>query len=641
MLGHQAIVTLNGKIGQCTPLRCFFCVAMNNPTDIRDIAIIAHVDHGKTTLVDGMLKQTHTFRDNQAEMQQTTILDRNELEREKGITILAKNTAVNYKGVKINIIDTPGHADFGGEVERVLNMADAALLVIDAADGPMPQTRHVLQKALQTGLKIIVVINKIDKKDARPGEVLRETEELFLKLATHSKHLEFPVVYAVGRDGKAFHKAPTKDDLDKPGDLTPLFETILKEVPNAVRNTELPVQALISTLDYDPHLGKLGVGRIRRGVLKRNQSVVAITPEHVGGTYRIEKIYTSEGIGRLEIEEAVSGDIVAIAGIGDIEIGQTIADPQNPEALEKMEVDEPTLKVTIGANTSPFAGREGKYVTSRQIGERLEKEKEVNLGMRFADLGGGEFEVAGRGELHLAILIETMRREGYELQVSKPQVIIKDGLEPFDEVTVEVPDEYVGVATTEMGKRRAEMIDMEADGKGTTAITYLISERNMIGVRNLLLIQTRGNVVISHMFVGYKPLAPVVEELRNGALVSFETGKVTGYTLENAQMRGVTFVDPGDEVYEGMVVGLNNRLNNIDINLIKGKHLTNMRAANKEMKLVITPAYRMSLEQALDFIEEDELIEVTPKNLRFRKKRLSKLERIRYERKERRSENAE
>ncbi|MEK7155202.1 MAG: GTP-binding protein, partial [Patescibacteria group bacterium] len=379
------------------------------------------MDHGKTTLVDGMLKQTHTFRANEAEMTQTTILDSNELEREKGITILSKNTSVFYKDVKINIIDTPGHADFGGEVERVLNMADAALLIVDAAEGPLPQTRFVLKKALEAGLKIIVVINKIDRKDARPAEVLNQTEELFLKLATHNDHLDFPVIYAIGREGRAGEKI---DELA--ADLAPLFELILREVPNAVKNTEEPMQMLISTLDYDNHLGKIGIGRVRRGTIRIGQNVAQVTPEKKLGTFRIEKLFTSHGIKREEVKEAPAGDIVGIAGVSNIEIGQTITDPSNPEALAQTVIEEPTLKVTVGPNTSPFAGREGKFVTGRQVGERLGREKEINLGLRISEGEGGAYTVIGRGELHLAVLLETMRREGYEIQVSKPEVILKD-----------------------------------------------------------------------------------------------------------------------------------------------------------------------------------------------------------------------
>lgn len=595
--------------------------------DIRNIAIIAHVDHGKTTLVDGMLKQTHTFRENQAEMQQTTILDSNELEREKGITILAKNTSVVYKDVKINIIDTPGHADFGGEVERVLNMADAALLVVDAAEGPLPQTKFVLEKALGVGLKIILVINKIDKKDARPEEVLAETEELFLKLATDAKHLEFPVIYTIGREGRA---GKTPDKMEK--DLTLLFEMILREVPTAVTGEGEPLKMLISTLDFDPHLGKLGIGRLRSGVLRTGQRVTLLTPEKTFGNYNVEKMYTSKGIDRIETKVADSGDIITLAGIKEISIGQTVADVENPVAFPVISVGEPTLKVTIGANTSPFAGREGKYVTSRQIKDRLLQEREINLGMKFTELGGGEFEVVGRGELHLAVLIETMRREGFEMQVSKPQVVLKGNQEPYDEVSVEVPEEYIGEVTTEIGRRRGEMIDMKSDGKGGSRVVYRISQRNMIGARNELLTRTRGTVVLNSVFLGFDNQSSVAQDLRNGVLVALETGKTLAYSLESAQERGVTFVDPGEDVYEGMIVGLNTRENDIDMNVTKGKHLTNTRASNKDVKTTLSPAYKMSLEQALDFIEDDELLEVTPVSLRLRKKHLTRLGRVKAQR---------
>ena len=582
------------------------------------------MDHGKTTLVDGMLKQTHTFRENEAEMNQTTILDSNELERERGITILAKNTAVAYKGVKINIIDTPGHADFGGEVERVLNMADAALLVVDAAEGPLPQTRFVLKKALETGLRVIVVINKVDKRDARPEEVLRETEELFLKLATSHEHLDFPVIYAVGREGRAGLKPTTLAE-----DLTPLFEMILAEAPNAVRDTEEPVQMLVSTLDFDPHLGKIGIGRIRRGTLRVGQTVAKVTESGKLGTFRVEKLYTSRGIKREEVAEAPAGDIVGIAGVAGIEIGQTITDPAVAEALPTIHVAEPTLRITVGANTSPFAGREGKFVTSRQVGERLMKEKEINLGLRIEMLDGGSFEVVGRGELHLAVLLETMRREGYETQVSKPEVIVKEGQEPYEEVTVDVPDEYLGAVNTEMGKRRAMMTDMHTDGRGSTRMIFEISQRNLMGARNLLLTATKGTVVFNTMPLGYRQMGTALARTRNGVLVANDTGKSMAYSLENAQERGELFVEPGEEVYEGMIIGLNSRENDMEINVCKDKAKTNVRSATKEMKISLTPAIKMSIEQALDFIEDDELIEITPLTIRMRKKFLTHPERVR------------
>ena len=599
------------------------------PTDIRNIAIIAHVDHGKTTLVDGMLKQTHTFRANEAEMTQTTILDSNELEREKGITILSKNTSVFYKDVKINIIDTPGHADFGGEVERVLNMADAALLIVDAAEGPLPQTKFVLKKALEAGLKIIVVINKIDRKDARPAEVLNQTEDLFLKLATSHEHLDFPVIYAVGREGRAGEKV---DQLAS--DLTPLFELILREVPNAVVNTDQPLQMLVSTLDYDTHLGKIGIGRVRRGTIKIGQTVAQVTPTAKLGTFRIEKLFTARGIKREEIKEALAGDIVGIAGVDNIEIGQTITDTDNPEALLQTKIEEPTLKITVGPNTSPFAGREGKFVTGRQVWERLAREKEINLGLRISETDGGAYTVIGRGELHLAVLLETMRREGYELQVSKPEVILKDHEEPFEEVTIDLPDEYVGIVTTEMGRRRATLVDMAADGRGNTRIMYEISQRNLMGARNILLTQSKGTVLFNSIALGYRSMGETLPRMRNGVLVAFETGKATTYSLNTAQERGTLFVGPGVDVYAGMVVGLNNRESDIDINVTKGMALTNMRQSFKNIKPPLTPPVEMSIEQALDFIEDDELLEITPKNIRLRKKLLMHLDRVRANRKQ-------
>jgi len=597
--------------------------------DIRNIAIIAHVDHGKTTLVDGMLKQTHTFRANEAEMSQTTILDSNELEREKGITILSKNTSVFYKDVKINIIDTPGHADFGGEVERVLNMADAALLIVDAAEGPLPQTRFVLKKALEAGLKIIVVINKIDRKDARPAEVLNQTEELFLKLATHHKHLDFPVIYAIGREGRS-----GSDPMQLGSDLSSLFDLILAEVPNAVKNTEAPLQMLVSTLDYDNHLGKIGIGRVRRGTIKIGQMVAQVTPEAKLGTFRIEKLFTSHGIKREEIKEAPCGDIVGIAGVDNIEIGQTIIDPGTSEALSQTKIEEPTLKITVGPNTSPFAGREGKFVTARQVRERLVREKEINLGLKIFEADGGAYTVIGRGELHLAVLLETMRREGYELQVSKPEVILKDHEEPFEEVTIDTLSEYVGAVTMEMGRRRAGLVDMAADGRGNTRMVYEISQRNLMGARNILLTQSKGTILFNSMGLGYRPMGETLPRMRNGVLVAFETGKTTTYSLNTAQERGTLFVGPGVEVYTGMIVGQNTRENDIDINVTKGMALTNMRQSFKNIKPPLTPPVEMSIEQALDFIEDDELLEITPHSLRLRKKLLTHLDRVRAKRKQ-------
>ena len=602
--------------------------------EIRNIAIIAHVDHGKTTLVDALLKQTSSFRDNQKEMGESLIMDSGDLEKEKGITILAKNTSVFYKGSKINIIDTPGHADFGGEVERILNMASGALLLVDAAEGPLPQTRFVLKKALQTGLKIILVINKIDKKDARAKEIIAEVETLFLEVAEDEDALNFPTIFAVGRDGKAFKELPTSYSSEEPGDLTPLFDTIIDVVPNSAVNEDQPFQMLISTLDYDTHLGKLCIGKVNRGILKKGDAITLVDEGKVIGNFRAQKLYTSEGLVRKEIEEATSGDIIALAGIPQLTIGQTITNPSNPESLPKIHVEEPTIKVTVGANTSPFAGREGEFVNSRQIRERLLREKETNLGLSIEeDPESANFIVGGRGELHLAVLIETMRREGFELQVSKPQVIYKtiDGVvsEPYEEVTIDVPQEHVGVITEEMSVRRAQLLDMTNQYDNTTRFIYKASSQNMLGIRNALLTKTRGTAVLNSSFLGYSPKVERAEIKRNGALIASEAGASLGYGLANAQERGILFIGAGVNVYEGMVVGLSSRDQDIELNVCKGKKLTNMRSKGSDDSLALYPPMQLSLEQALDFINDDEMLEVTPKNLRIRKRYLSALERKR------------
>ena len=599
--------------------------------DIRNIAIIAHVDHGKTTLVDAMLKQTHTFRDNEAEMSQTTILDSNDLERERGITILAKNTAVFYKGIKINIIDTPGHADFGGEVERVLNMADGALLVVDAAEGPLPQTKFVLKKALEYNLKIILVINKIDRKDARVAQIIKETEDVFLHVAKDEHQLRFPIVYAVGRDGKAWNKMP--DSLESEGSLEPLFETILETVPNAVTAVDQPLQMLISTLDYDNYLGRLSIGKIHRGKMQKGQTIALVENDKSLGNFRIEKIYTNWGIKRIEATEAVCGDIVALAGIPQLKIGQTVTDPENLESLPAISVTPPTLKITIGPNTSPLAGREGKYTTSRQIRERLLKEKETNLGLKIEENPDGiDFLVSGRGELHLAILIENMRRESYELQVSKPQVIFQEEngqkTEPFEEVTIDIEQAFVGPVTSEMGSRKAQLLDMHSSDFGATRLIYKISQRNLLGARNSLLTSTKGTVLFNSTLSGYEPVGPTIDKLRNGVLIASELGKSLSYGLENAQDRGQMFIGPGVNVYEGMIVGENSRGEDIAVNVCKGKAMTNVRS-NKEVGIQLIPPVTFSLEQWLDFIDDDELLEVTPKSLRGRKRYLSEVNRRR------------
>lgn len=607
--------------------------------DIRNIAIIAHVDHGKTTLVDGMLKQTHSFRDNQSEMTQTTILDSNDLEREKGITILAKNTAVMYEGTKINIIDTPGHADFGGEVERIINMADGAILLVDAAEGPLPQTKFVLQKSLERRLKLIVVVNKIDKKDADPQGVLNQIENLFLSLVDDESLLDFPVIYAVGREGKAWNHLPSKEEQAAPGDLKPLFEQILTTVPSARGDDEAPFQLLISTLERDSYLGKLCIGRITRGVIHQGDRVALVTPEKNLGNSTVEKLFLSQGIEKIPVTEAFSGDIVAIAGIKELSIGQTVCAPTTPDPLPTIHVSEPTLKITIGPNTSPLAGREGKFLTSRQISERLIKERETNLGLRIEEQTDGVgFVVAGRGELHLAVLIETMRREGYELEVSKPQVIYKQEngvtMEPFDEVTIDIPDEFVGAIQTEFGKRKADLKHLEPNGRGDTRLMFEISEKNLLGARTSLLTETRGTLQMSSLFVGYKVAGTEFARTRNGVLIASEAGKSATYGLDNAQQRGSLFIGAGEDTYAGMVIGLNSREQDMDVNVNKVKPSTNVRSASKDMMIKITPPIRFSLEQALDFLADDELMEVTPTVLRLRKKHLSVNDRAKAARKQ-------
>lgn len=606
--------------------------------EIRNIAIIAHVDHGKTTLVDAMLKQTHTFRENQKEMNENLIMDSNDLEKEKGITILAKNTSVFYNNTKINIIDTPGHADFGGEVERVLNMASGAILLVDAVEGPLPQTKFVLKKALEAKMKIILVINKIDKRDARVKEVINEVENLFLDLAHDDSALHFTTLYAVGRDGKAFAHLPENYNDETTGDLTPLFETLLKEIPNSAVNDDKPFQMLISTLDYDNHVGKLCIGKVSNGVLEKGQSVVLVEENKVLGNYRVQKLYTSIGLERKEVEEVTSGDIVAIAGIPQLTIGQTVTAPENPVSLPKIELEEPTIKITIGPNTSPFLGKEGKFASSNQIKDRLMKEKEINLGLRIGqDENSANYSVAGRGELHLAVLIETMRREGYEMEVSKPQVLYKkiDGVthEPFEEVTIDVSSEFIGAITEEMSKRKAELQHMTTERNDTTRFVYKISSQNLLGARNILLTKTKGTIQMNTYGLGYFPKIGKMESLRNGALISSESGTTLSYGLANAQERGTLFVGSGIPVYEGMIIGIGTRENDIEVNVCRAKQLTNNRSSGEGVAIQLTPPTILSLEQALDFINDDELLEVTPLNIRMRKRYLSATQRRIMERK--------
>lgn len=597
---------------------------------IRNIAVIAHVDHGKTTLVDFMLKQSHTFRENEAEMTQTTIMDSNPLERERGITILAKNTGILYKDYKINIIDTPGHADFSGEVERTLNMADGALLIIDAQEGPMPQTKFVLKKALELGLKVIVVINKIDKTLADIDKTISLTHDLFLELATDPDQLDFLVFYAIGREGKA---AESREGVATSNSLEPILNAIISNIPSP-KIMEGPFKMLASALDYDAHKGKHVIGRIYSGEAKVGMPVT-IVKESKTATGKIDHIYVTRGLTKTEVDTAVAGDIIEITGAGETEIGDTIADPTELTPLPRISIEEPTIKIAMSANSSPFAGKEGQFSNSRQILERLEKELETNVGLRLEVLSD-KFILSGRGELHLSILIETLRREGYEFQVGKPEVITKmiDGreVEPVEDTIIDVPDEYVGQVSEELGKRRGSMTNMMSDHKGNTRLEYKIPSKSLIGIRSILLTRTKGTAVLNTMFNGYEPLTPPVTKIRNGVLIASESGSALAYGLANAQERGVTFVEPSTKVYEGMIVGLHAKSDDIEINVTKEKKQSNMRSKGEGVALALTPPILMSLEQCLDFLEDDELLEVTPQSLRLRKKLLTQMDRVRNKR---------
>lgn len=594
-----------------------------DPKNIRNIAIIAHVDHGKTTLVDGLLKQSHTFRDNQAEMNQELIMDSGDQEKERGITITAKITAVQHGDYRINIIDTPGHADFSGEVERTLNMADGCILIVDAQEGPMPQTKFVLTKALANGLKPIVVINKIDKPGNRLGEVEDELADLFLELAVHEDQLHYPVYYAVGREGKAWNEVPA--DPTQSGDLEVIFQSIITEVPAPQVELEKPFQMLVTALSYDSFKGKYAIGRISRGSIKAGDQVVVCKKDGAHQKTKAELIFMSRGVSKFEVEKGISGDIVQITGLKDIQIGETVADVHNPEALPILEVEAPTLQVYLGPNTSPFKGTEGEFNTSRQIAERLEKELEMNIGLRVEDQGIG-FLVSGRGELHLSVLIETMRREGYEFEVGRPQVVLKEEngevLEPLEELIIEVPAEHAGAVQMELGTRRAALKEQFTTSQGATKLVYELPTRAVLGLRNLLITATKGTIIMNSLTIGYQPLGPKLQQLRNGALISFEQGTSTPYSLENAQARGEVFVGPGEKVYAGQIIGLNNRGDDLEINIVKEKHLTNIRSSSSDGIVQLVPFTQLSLEQCLDFIENDELLEVTPKNLRLRKREL-------------------
>lgn len=602
---------------------------MNDTTKLRNIAIIAHVDHGKTTMVDGLLKQSNTFRDNQAEMDQQLIMDSGDQEHERGITITAKQTAIFYNDYKINIIDTPGHADFSGEVERTLNMADGVLLIVDAQEGPMPQTKFVLSKALSLGLKPVVVINKIDKPAHRVNEVLDEVADLFLELAIDEDQLHYPVYYAIGRDGKAWREMPA--DPSAPADLTPIFEAIIADIP-APQAADGPFQLMVTSLQYDSFLGKYAIGRIARGRATKSLPVVLIKRDgsHVSG--RIDKIFGYRGLVKEELAEALPGDIVSLTGIAEAEIGETIADKEQPEALPGITIEQPTLRMYLGPNTSPMKGREGEFTTSRQIGDRLQKELETNVSLQVEDNGIG-FTVAGRGELHLSVLIETMRREGYEFEVGRPQVvtITEDGVtkEPVEEVLIEVGPEFVGAISQELGSRRAELIKQETTSSGAMRISYRMPTRALIGLRNILLTATKGTVIMNSLPAGYEPITVQLPKTRNGVLIAFEAGTATPYALQAAEARGELLIGPGTEVYAGMIVGQYNRQDDLEINVCKAKHLTNMRSKSSDGTVQLTPHTQFSLEQCIDFIEDDELLEVTPKNLRLRKRYLDATERKR------------
>ncbi len=594
---------------------------MKDPKFIRNVAIIAHVDHGKTTIVDGLLKQSNTFRSNQAEMEQSLIMDSGDQEHERGITITAKQTSVYWGDYKINIIDTPGHADFSGEVERTLNMADGVLLIVDAQEGPMPQTKFVLSKALGLGLQPVVIINKIDKPSRRIEEVYDEIADLFLELAVDESQLYYPVYYAIGREGKAWKELP--DNLSEHTDFTQIFNAIVNDIPAPCAQVEAPFQMLVAALQYDSYLGKYAVGRINRGAAKKGQPVILIGTDGKMTSTRIDKTFVYRGLGREEVDSAIAGDIVAITGITEAKIGETIADSENPEALPVIDIEAPTISIYLGPNTSPMKGREGKFNTSRQIGDRLKRELETNVSLRVENDSIG-FKVSGRGELHLSVLIETLRREGYEFEVGRPEVvtIIEDGIEkePVEELLIEIAPEFVGAVSQELGARRAEMTKQEQTGTATTRMTYVLPTRALIGLRSLLLTETKGTVIMNSLPHGYQPMGPKLPKNRNGVLVAFESGLATPYALEAAEARGELFVGPAVEVYNGMIVGQYNRKEDLEINVCKEKHLTNMRSKSSDGAVQLTPYTDLSLEQSIDFIEDDELLEITPKNLRLRKR---------------------
>lgn len=596
--------------------------------NMRNIAIVAHVDHGKTTLVDSMLQQSGTFHQN--EHVADRVMDSDDIEKERGITIMAKNTAIQYQDYRINIVDTPGHADFGGEVERVLKMVDGVLLVVDSFDGPMPQTRFVLRKAMELGIKACVVVNKIDRPDARPEEVLDEVLDLFLDLDADEDQMEFPFVFGSGRDGYSVSNLEEVDNaVANGGNLDALFQMIIDEIPAPVGQVDGPLQLLVSNIDYDNYVGRLAIGRVERGSIKTGQQIaISQKGEEGSRTSRIAKLMRYEGLNKVEIEEASAGEIVVVAGVTDIEIGETITNTDNIEPLDFVEIDEPTIAMTFSVNDSPLAGTEGKYLTSRHLRDRLAREVEKNVSMQVEETSSSEsFIVKGRGELSLSILLENMRREGYELEVSKPQVVTKevDGkvMEPIEEVFIEVPADYVGVVIEKMAERKAEMQEMAAGHSGYSKLTFLIPSRGLIGYRNEFLTDTKGNGIMNTTVHGFEPWKGEIETRSSGVLVATQSGESVAYGLHSAQNRGELFIGPGEKVYEGMVVGRTNKMDEVEVNVCKTKKLTNVRASGSDDAVILTPPTRFSLEQCLEFVEDDELIEVTPSSVRMRKKILN------------------
>jgi GTP-binding protein len=594
-----------------------------SPDKIRNLAIIAHVDHGKTTIVDHLLKQSQVFADHQSEMQQDLIMDSGDQEKERGITITAKVTAVEYKDYRLNIIDTPGHADFSGEVERTLNMADGCLLIVDAQEGPMPQTKFVLTKALQNGLKPIVVINKIDKSASRIDEVESELADLFLELAIDDDQLHYPEFYAIGREGKSWAKPPENPSED--ADLTPLFDAIVEYIPAPKVEADGPFQMLVTALAWDNFKGKYSIGRITRGGVRAGDQVAVMKRDGTIDKAKIGDVFMSHGLARFPVDHGIAGDIVQVTGVSDAQIGETIANADEPEALPTIEVEAPTLQIYLGPNTSPFKGTEGDFTTARQIGDRLQQELETNVGLRVESEDKG-FLVSGRGELHLSVLIETMRREGFELEVGRPQVVTTqiegETFEPIEEVVIEVPEEHSGAVQTEFGQRRATMKDQHSVSGGLIRLTYEIPTRNLLGVRGILMTNTKGTAVMNSLHKGYEPIGPSLDQQRNGALIAFETGVSTPFSLQNAEERGTVFVGPTQKVYAGQIIGLNSRSDDLEINICKSKQLTNMRSKSSDGVVQLTPPTVFSLEQNMDFLESDELLEVTPSSMRLRKREL-------------------